>query len=720
VKTSSALRHIARLGLLAAAVESAYAADPVLDTVVVNALHQDVPTQASRSAPTASMKATQPQSVISRAFIEDSVAPTGDFTNIVTIAPSVAGSVASNGPGLGEAKVTMRGFQDGEYNVTFDGIPFADTNNPTHHSNSYFPATIIGGVSVERGPGNASNFGQATFGGSLNMVSRELMETYTFSPFVSYGSWNTRLFGAELNSGVLKEANDLALAMQYSHLETNGYQTHSDFGSDNYTLKAQMPIGNRTRVTLFATHADEQYHAPDKGGVTQEQVAKFGKNFSLNNDPKSQNYWGYNTVKKRTDFDYLGVQSDLGDGFAIDNKLYAYAYDNRTLSGQDASGSTANGTKAGATGNTNVPGYLKVNSYRVNGDIFTLAKTLEAGVIRTGLWWETANTTRSTNDLDMTLGVANPKESTAPKSVAYDQGSGWNQYQPFVEFEWKATDALTVTPGYKYVSFKRDIDARVNQTTRTPLDFSKRYTAGLPFLTANYRLTREWATYVQTARGILVPDVSNFYVANPNLNNVDPQTSTNYQLGVVHKSQLLAFDADLYRIDFKNKIASAGTGNDAHFYNQGGVTYKGVEAQATWYVGSGLSLHGNGSVNRAESNQTKLDVQRAPNMTAATGVFYGDGIWNGSLIGKRVGAQYAKDGEPSAYRISHYNAVDAAAGRVFVDVPGLRNAKVQFGVYNLFNSQSATAIAINGKGARFDQYSYQPARNFMLSLKADI
>ncbi|WP_085317200.1 TonB-dependent receptor [Derxia lacustris] len=721
MKTSAPLRHAVRLGLLAAAIQSAYAAEPVLDTVVVKGLRDDVPTLASRSAPSASLKATQPQSIISRAYIEDSVAPTGDYTNIIGIAPSVGGSVAANGPGLGESKLTLRGFQDGEYNVTFDGIPFADTNNPTHHSNAYFPATVIGGASVERGPGTASNLGQATFGGSVNLVSRELMETTTFSPFASYGSWNTRLIGAEVNTGVLKESHDLAASIQVSHVETNGRQTWSGFGGDNVTFKAQLPLVPGTTLTLFAARSDEKYNAPDKAGVTQEQVALFGKSYSLNADPKSQNYWGYNNVRKRTDFDYLGLVSDLGNGFALDNKLYTYAYNNQTLSGQDASGATANGTKAGATGNTDVPGYSKLNAYRVFGDILVLGKTFAAGTARTGLWWEHASTLRNTRDLDWTLGgIPNPKESSAPKDIAYDQDSGWKQVQPFAEFEWRATEALTVTPGYKYVHFERSIDARVNQTTRTPLEYSHTYTTTLPFLTANYRLAREWSVYAQTARGMLVPDLSYFYVNNPSRSSIDPQTSRNLQLGVVHKSERFAFDADLYRISFSNKIASTGTGNDLVYYNQGGVTYKGAEAQLTYYAGSGFSLHGNGSVNRAEANDSGLQVAKAPSMTAASGVFYGDGVWNGSLVGKRVGSQFAKDGEPAAYRIAAYNTVDLAAGRVLVDVPGLRNAKVQLGVYNLFNGQSATAISASSKGARFDQYSYQPGRNFMLSLKADI
>ena len=69
--------------------------------------------------------------------------------------------ISVNGPGLGETKLTMRGLPDGQFNITWDGIPFGDTNGPTHHSTAYFPASVIGRVEVERGPGNASNLGQA-------------------------------------------------------------------------------------------------------------------------------------------------------------------------------------------------------------------------------------------------------------------------------------------------------------------------------------------------------------------------------------------------------------------------------------------------------------------------------------------------------------------------------------------------------------------------------
>ncbi|MCU6501285.1 TonB-dependent receptor [Rugamonas sp. A1-17] len=675
---------------------------------------------ANRAPVQASLQATQPQSIITATFIEQAVTPLADFNAVARIAPSVGSGLSSNGPGLGESKVTLRGFQDGEYNITYDGIPFGDTNNPTHHSTSYFPARIIGGMVIERGPGNASNLGQATFGGSINLFSKELSTEFRFSPYATYGSWNTKILGAEIDSGQLERFGDARMMFNASRLTSDGYQTYSSVKEDNYQFKLQKPIGKDTVLTVFSTYNKIHSYVPDKAGVTLNQVALYGKNYSLNNDKTSQNYFGYNYNDKRTDFEYIRLQSNLDGGWAIDNTLYTYAYDNNTFSGQDASGATANGTKSGAAGNKNVPGYNKLNSYRVNGDIFKLTKRLQAGLLRTGVWLENSDTDRHTFDLDWTLNVPNPKEATAPKDVSYNQNSSWKQYQPFVEFEWAVAPQWTVTPGIKYVNFKRSLDAVVNQGTRIATKADQTYNTTLPFLTANYAVNKEWSAYAQVARGFLVPDLSMFYVNNPNLSTPKPQTSTNYQLGTVHQSGRLTFDADVYYIDFNNKIASTGTGNDLVYYNQGGVVYKGIEGAATVYVGSGFSLHANGSVNKAEAKGTGLQIAKVPKSTAALGLLYKDHGLYGSLIAKTNGSQYAKDGEPAAYQIGAYTVTDFTAGyRWRVGGGVVKMLKLQLGVNNVFNKQDATSISASGKGAAFDQYTFVPERSWTLSLNAD-
>lgn len=666
-----------------------------------------------------SLKATQPQSIITATFIEQSVTPLGDYNAVAKIAPSVGSGESANGPGLAETKVTLRGFQDGEYNMTYDGIPFGDTNDPSHHSTSYFPARIIGGMVIDRGPGNASNLGQATFGGSINLYSKELSQDFHFTPYVTLGTWNTKMLGAQIDSGVLSGFGDATMMFNASRLTTDGYLTLNRVTEDNYQFKLQRPLGRDTSVTVFSTYNKINSYVPDKNGVTLAQAAKYGKNYSLNNDPTSQNYFGYNFNYKTTDFEYIRLQSKLAN-WSVDNTLYTYAYNNDTYSGQDATGATANGTKSGASGNKNVPGYNKLNAYRVNGDIFKAENKLDAGLLRVGVWLESSNSDRHTYDLDWTLGVPNPKEKTDPKSISYNQRSSWKQYQPFVEFEWHPIADWSITPGLKYMNFQRSVDATVNQGTRIATKADQTYTSTLPFLTVNYSISREWSAYAQIAKGFLVPDLSMFYVNNPDLSTPKPQTSTNYQLGTVHHSRNLTLDADVYYIDFNDKIASTGTGNDLVYYNQGGVVYKGVEAAATYYVGSGFSLHANGSVNSAKAKESGLQVAKAPETTSALGLLYKAHGLYGSLIAKNVGTQYAKDGEPAAYKIPSYTTTDLTLGyRWTVLGPMVKNLKTQIGINNLFDKQEVTALSVNSKGTAYNQYTYQAARSWSVSVSAD-
>ena len=375
-----------------------------LDTVVISAkagdYSKDKAGSAAAVAPTrSSLQATQPQSIISRDFIERAVAPTAEYSRVVVIAPSLSGD-STNGPGLSETKITMRGFSDDQYNITFDGIPWGDTNNPAHHSTSFFPAAVMGSAIVERGPGNASNLGYATFGGSINLFSKKPSDEQEGRLFVSGGTWNTRLYGGAFESGKMG-STDATLQLNVQRLESDGYVNNNAIGSNNYTAKFTMPVNN-SKMTLFSSINRIKYVQPDNSnGPTLAQIASFGKNFGLNNDPTSFNYQGYNFTHKATDFEYLRLESDWGDGWKTDGRVYTYSYDNQTISSTDPTGLTAPGTKAAPTGNKNIPGIDKQNKYRVYGVMMNVDKDLSVGVLRAGVWYEWSRTDRHQYDLEI-------------------------------------------------------------------------------------------------------------------------------------------------------------------------------------------------------------------------------------------------------------------------------------------------------------------------------
>ena len=93
----------------------------------------------------------RPKTEITTTFIKNFIAPTSDFAEVVNYAPGTF-STNPNGVGLGQGKTFFRGFSDGQYTITFDGIPFEDTNSPTHHSWASFPSQWISSTDFDRSP----------------------------------------------------------------------------------------------------------------------------------------------------------------------------------------------------------------------------------------------------------------------------------------------------------------------------------------------------------------------------------------------------------------------------------------------------------------------------------------------------------------------------------------------------------------------------------------
>ena len=465
-------------GQAALAAEASAAAEDAADQGIAEGSNILVTaTKVNEIAPvTASLQATQPQAIISRSFIEDSLPATADFNQIALISPSVSNFGGVNGAGLSESKAQIRGFQDGEYNVTYDGVPFGDTNDPSHHSNTFFPSNTIETLVVDRGPGNASNLGIATFGGSMNLFSRATREDASAELKGSYGTWNTWLARAVLQSGAIDRLGGTEIMLSGQHVESDGARTFSPFRSNNIFGKVMIPISPDVKLTLLGTYNENRFNQPDKDGATRSQIALYGKNFSLNNDPGSQTYYGYNHTHKTTDFEIATLEANIAPGSTFENRAYTYSYDNETLSGNDvtlfatatpAQIATANTVKLTPGGGAvfGVPGYTKTNKYRVYGDIAKAKiKLTDFATITGGLWIEWVNTYRQQRDVNLVTmapnyvekAVKNPVTGAAtPANIKFDQDSHTGHYELFTEVELRPLPGLTITPGFKHVDFER-------------------------------------------------------------------------------------------------------------------------------------------------------------------------------------------------------------------------------------------------------------------------
>ena len=155
-----------------------------------------------------------------------------------------------------------------------------------------------------------------------------------------------------------------------------------------------------------------------------------------NSNPAGWFDYQYNSYAVPTDFEYVGLKTELGKGWTLDVKPYTYNYDNgekysnatpitESTNAQVVAnpslvpGAIVVGTGSKATAyfdgvaiapcNVQVPkknitalpcGIDKYNSYRKYGETGLGTQSLSLGIFRAGMWYEWARTNRHSTQVD--------------------------------------------------------------------------------------------------------------------------------------------------------------------------------------------------------------------------------------------------------------------------------------------------------------------------------
>jgi iron complex outermembrane receptor protein len=703
-------------------------------------------------------------------FIQNYTSPVADFGEAVEMAPGTF-TTNGNGVGLGQSSTYFRGFADGNYDIDFDGIPFYDTNTPTHHSWAFFPSQFLGGIDFDRSPGTASTIGPTPFGGSIHLLSKHLSPLENIRGGFSYGSFNTKLFDGAFDSGNFGPGKKFNLGIDVHHLGSDGYQTFNHQTRNAGDIKVQYRLSDKTVLTGFAGVIWLDANTPNFNATRCQMfgaqagyactganafLAGSGVNFLLTDNSDPVNYLNneYNLYHVPTDFEYVGVHSELGKGLVLDIKPYTYNYDNSekyTNATPITEATTINGSKTynGITiapcnvavtkkGVTAIPcGVDKYNSYRKYGETSTLSQVSKFGIFRGGLWYEWAATNRHQYPTDP---LANWADQPLPN---FAEQYWTNSYQPFAEYEFHTFhQQLTVTPGTKFayytIATKQFADNGKTigslQPAGVPGDPTKfitnagSYTAWLPSIDVNYRLMSNWSAYAQLSTGSVVPP-SKVFDFNQGVNGLPVKTapkqqrSTTYQGGTVLKLKRVTLDADVYHTRFQNSYSSTvdATGEPLYFLQPSSIS-KGFEAEGNFSVVKGLSVYLNATVGRATyvgnlpvsclagsagctatTPQLALQapgglwVQNTPSNTETEGVTYQRKGLDFGLFNKRVGTLYEDNGQyHNQATIEPFSLTNLFFNYTIKSGSKFDQTKIRLSFNNLFDRQNITSESITG------------------------
>ena len=673
---------------------------------------------------------------VNTTFIRNYTAPTADFGELVALVPGTE-TTNSNGVGLGQSTTSFRGFSDGSYDIDFDGIPFYDTNTPSHHSWAFFPSQWIGGVDFDRSPGTASTIGPTPFGGSIHLLSNQMPSERNLRGGVSYGSFNTFLFDGSYNSGDFggysKKSN---LFIDVHHMSSDGYQTFNYQTRNAGSLKYQYKLSDKTVLTGFTGVVWLDSNSPDLAS-TRAQILANGDNYLLQNTDNTQaNYYKYNYYHVPTDFEYVGINSQLGHSWSLDFKPYTYNYDNSEFYGKQPKNAPINPTVCGTPVKGISPCAVdKYNSYRKYGETLAVSQVSSHGIFRTGLWYERAATNRHQSP-------SNPftlKDDVLPN---FSEKFRTNSYQPYAEYQWMATRKLSITAGLKFAFYTMVLDqfadnggkiGSTNPITGEPFTVvsnSVNYHSWLPSLDANYRLKPNWSVYAQASTGSVVPPSSVYDTAGALVGTPPkPQTSTTYQTGTVLKLKRVTFDADFYHTRFQNGYSSS-TDNDPNsalfgesiqYISPSSITLGG-EFESSIYLGSGLSLYLNATRGKAtyvgtlgavcvsgtagctsstpqitQKAPSDLWVTGAPTDTEAEAITWQQKGWNVGVFNKRIGSKWEDNGAyHNQLRDDPYNVSNAFINYTIHNGSHFDQTKIRLSVNNLMGSHNITSASPGG------------------------
>jgi iron complex outermembrane receptor protein len=699
-----------------------------VETVTTSITVSETMSLAAATAPSGNLlEATSAKTEVSSDFIKNFMSPVADYSEYINYAPGTF-SLNPNGIGLGQGKTFFRGFSDGQYTMTFDGIPFEDTNSPTHHSWANFPSGWTDSVDFDRSPGLASTFGPTNFGGSINLKSPPLFPDPDIRATFDYGSFNTRVLQLDADSGFFGKGSKNSFLTDIQQLLSDGYQTYNRQKRVAGYGKYQYRISDRSSFTAYGGLVDIWTNTPNTTNPTRAQVAQYGDNYLLDGTPLLSDgtpdpyYYGYNTYHVQTDFEYLAYNADLGHGWKFDTKAYTTRYWNKQFYQNGATVSLSSAKPSGVD---------KLNGYRHAGDTAILTNESKYGIFRVGMWFDWAYTDRYQVPSNIITQLDTPFGNFHEHFIT-------TSAQPFAEYEWHAAPKFVLTAGIKAADYGMSLNQYQDNgktvgclggtlgkdpNTGAPFCFggaqfvahSINYNNWLPNIAARYSLKSNWSVYAQFAEGSIIPLSSVFDVPNANvLVPPKPTLAKTYQTGSVMKYRRWTLDADAYYIHFQNGFDTYTdpTTNEPVYVATGPSNTKGIEAEASFVLPYGLSLYANGTMGSAKyqtgANYPNggLWVANAPKNVETVSLLWHHADWSLGFVDKRVGMLYNDNATlnynvngltipfpvDQAYTINPFNVVNVFANYEIKGSSWLRGSKIGLAVNNLADSHNLVGI----------------------------
>ncbi len=539
--------------------------------------------------------------------------------------------------GLGGGSVRLRGFDNTQIGISIDDMPLNDSGNFAIYPHEYADVENLESITIERGAVSKKSPFYTEVGGAIRIRTKPPANEFGITIFPKFGTNEFRKYFFRVDTGRLPFG--IRAFGSYSHTEADKWKgpgKHPDF-RDHYTIGITQNLGR-----LFW----EFY---------------YDKNTQLNYFYRGLNYQQAQNLDQFRRFDYSpSLIFPGGNGLVHNNqtirdnnvayyKFYKNPYDNQQLRANVelditnwlkltfkpymwiGRGSGTSATTFTSGGNTYIAFRESFNYTDRPGAILNLNFKSSYGEFTLGYWYERAELKQWQPSFPVrvqpdgfytllinTLGTPSFRYNYIQKTITTTN-------TPFIFYEApELLGRLDINAGIRFAQVKReftnynttglpympedDIFDHPNLTKDPRLSYSKTYRKVLFNFGVGYKLTDHIYPYFAFSQNFRVPP--NFIGTIPNnvdaqfvINQLKPEESVNYDLGVRFDFDKLYVVPAIYYTDYKNRLIRIADPNDpnlVYLRNAGKVKAYGFELEVGAKPFKDLSLYGSYSYNVAE------------------------------------------------------------------------------------------------------------------------
>ena len=162
------------------------------------------------------------------------------------------------GSGMGDSKVTIRGFDEQRIAVMINNVPVNDPESKKVYWSNWgsLPAASQS-IQIQRGVGS-SLYGSGALGGSINVVTKDAPAQKSLGFSFTGGQYGILKGGIDFNSGLL--GGNKSIIARFNYLEGNGWRKNTFYRGIQYYLSAML-FPNERNTFKIILHGAPQYHA---------------------------------------------------------------------------------------------------------------------------------------------------------------------------------------------------------------------------------------------------------------------------------------------------------------------------------------------------------------------------------------------------------------------------------------------------------------------------